>query len=251
MSTKIDELNINKPTYEKRSMPYERYFGEMELTDAQKKERILFAHDVEDIFTEFLIFMGVLMQYNRSPEPARDQLETKYKRLMKKHLNDDDQFIAWYAAKYAQDVTDSTVTNVRKEIQRALENPDLMPIMVGIETEAGTAESAQEEIEKAVMENSWFFSEDRAMFNGENEANSVLNRKDFFQAIKEGFTHKTWKDMRDDRVRATHLEVGGTTIPITERFQVGAAQMLYPKEKPFEYPEECVSCRCWLVYSRR
>lgn len=49
MASQFDELNIlNTDSQEiTRSMPYEEYFGEMDITDKQKEERIAIAKDFE------------------------------------------------------------------------------------------------------------------------------------------------------------------------------------------------------------
>ena len=100
----------------------------------------------------------------------------------------------------------------------------------------------------------WFFSEDRAIWNAENEANTVSNHDDFEEARERGFTRKRWMGMNDSRERATHREKNFEIIPIDEYFHVGAAKLLYPKDVFSErstgasHPEETVNCRCSLVY---
>ena len=50
MAIKFDELNQLQ-----RSTPYEQYFGEMELTEEEKKKRIAIAEDLEIIFLYFFL----------------------------------------------------------------------------------------------------------------------------------------------------------------------------------------------------
>ncbi len=64
----------------------------------------------------------------------------------------------------------------------------------------------------------YYLSNDRAMFISECEANSILNYRQYSKAVKAGKTKKKWIDVGDKRERKTHLEVGGTTIPINEPF---------------------------------
>ena len=100
----------------------------------------------------------------------------------------------------------------------------------------------------------WFFSEDRAIWNAENEANTVSNHDDFQEAKERGFTRKRWMGMNDSRERATHLKKNFEVIPIDEYFHVGAAELLYPKDifsensTGADHPEEIINCRCGLVY---
>lgn len=97
----------------------------------------------------------------------------------------------------------------------------------------------------------YFKSDERALLIGETETNMIGNDDSLMSAIAEGKQWKTWVTMRDKRVRETHTEVDGMTIPINDFFQVGDAEMLYPsdEENAYDYPEETVSCRCVLEYS--
>lgn len=61
--------------------------------------------------------------------------------------------------------------------------------------------------------------------------------------------YKTWRTMRDDRVRETHFDLEGQTIPQNEYFFANDGdQALYPGG--FANPENNVNCRCWLDYRR-
>lgn len=54
----FDELNkLSDGEYNRKSMPYEQYFVEMELSQKQKENRIAFAND----FERFVIFLFVLI----------------------------------------------------------------------------------------------------------------------------------------------------------------------------------------------
>ena len=100
----------------------------------------------------------------------------------------------------------------------------------------------------------WFFSEDRAIWNAENEANTVSNHDDFQRAKERGYTRKRWMGMDDYRERATHKQKNYEIIPIDDYFHVGAAELLYPKDifsensTGADHPEETVNCRCSLIY---
>ena len=58
----FDELN--RLIKAKRSMPYEKYFGEMELTESEKKKRISLAQIMEEKFTYVMILLFTMQQYN-------------------------------------------------------------------------------------------------------------------------------------------------------------------------------------------
>lgn len=59
---------------------------------------------------------------------------------------------------------------------------------------------------------------------------------------------KTWWSAQDSRVRATHVAVHGTTIPVDEKFQVGDSEMERPGD-PEGSAEEVINCRCSVLYT--
>lgn len=56
---------------------------------------------------------------------------------------------------------------------------------------------------------------------------------------------KTWVTMGDHRVRPTHVEADGQTVPYGSMFIVGGWPIKFPGEGP---PSEAVNCRCHLEY---
>ena len=64
---------------------------------------------------------------------------------------------------------------------------------------------------------------------------------------------KSWIDMRDKRVRPTHVEAGrrygAASIPVNEAFIVGGSRMMYPGDTSLGAPiREIASCRCSAQY---
>lgn len=57
---------------------------------------------------------------------------------------------------------------------------------------------------------------------------------------------KVWLSSRDERVRLTHVDAHGQTVPLADRFTVGEALMERPGD-PLGPPEEVINCRCSLV----
>lgn len=94
----------------------------------------------------------------------------------------------------------------------------------------------------------WYTSFNRAQLLAANGANSVLNQTDFDNATSLGYTRKKWLTEMDNKVRPTHMELEGKTIPINDLFVVGSAVMPYPHYYACNYPEEVVNCRCSIVY---
>lgn len=64
---------------------------------------------------------------------------------------------------------------------------------------------------------------------------------------------KNWLDMRDKKVRATHLDAGrrygAAPIPVNEAFIVGSSRMMYPGDTSLGAPvREIANCRCSAQY---
>jgi hypothetical protein len=64
---------------------------------------------------------------------------------------------------------------------------------------------------------------------------------------------KSWLDMRDKRVRPTHVEAGrrygAASIPVNEAFIVGGSRMMYPGDTSLGAPvREIAHCRCSAQY---
>jgi uncharacterized protein with gpF-like domain len=98
------------------------------------------------------------------------------------------------------------------------------------------------------LDDEYFLSERRAVLIAQNEANTVMNGADFFNAKKSGKTHKQWIAQLDEKTREWHLLIDGTFIPIDEKFKVGGEEMRFPHD-PTASPENLVNCRCTCIYS--
>lgn len=207
----FDEINKLGEPYKKRAIPYDEYFGEMDLTDEQKKERISFSEDTEDFIKYIIALILTMTDFNAVDEDyLTETLTTSYLGVIGAYM-DVDEYLESYASEFASDFVLSTLEN---------------------------------------LEDVWYLSDDRAMFDAENEANTVLNYKDYIKAIASGKTMKTWITFGDNRVRKTHRPLDGKTIPIKELFVVGNSFMRFPHDlKYFPKPELYISCRCSLKYS--
>ena len=93
----------------------------------------------------------------------------------------------------------------------------------------------------------YYLSQDRAVLIAQNEANTVMNGVDFFNAKNTGKKYKVWQTEMDSKVRPWHEEVNGMRIPIDEYFYVGNDQMKYPHDYNAS-AENVVNCRCSCVY---
>lgn len=198
---------LNNIVYE-RAIPYEQYFGEMDLPKAEQKKRIESAEELENRLVEFFALITVLLMFSKqSVDDLAFQLRNEFVMWLSWQGGVDDQLMQ-YAETMSYDIVRATLDNI---------------------------------------DNPWFTSVDRAAFISENEANSTANYKEWKTAIESGKKRKTWKTMRDRKVRKTHSEVDGKTIPIAEPFVVGDSLMQYPKDITAE-PRETVGCRCVVKY---
>ena len=98
------------------------------------------------------------------------------------------------------------------------------------------------------LDDEYFLSERRAVLIAQNEANTVMNGADFFNAKKSGKTHKQWIAQIDETTREWHWLVDGTFLPIDEKFKVGEDEMRFPHD-PTASPENIINCRCACIYS--
>lgn len=65
----------------------------------------------------------------------------------------------------------------------------------------------------------------------------------------QGFTRKRWVTRHDAKVRETHREVEGDTVPLEQPFYVGGYPLMYPGERgaPLSL---VINCRCVMVGTR-
>lgn len=213
---KFDELNKNgSGTRKMKSLPYNQYFGEMNITPKERKMRNDLAIMFEDVFDYLLIIMLA--------DRELGNVQNKYK---------------YYNAGTQRYVDVLDESGYEKD-----EYPKLYE----------HAEDVVEEVVDTTIKNivdDWSFTDDRVKHIAENEANAIREMARFRDAAVSGKTKKTWVDFGDDAVRDTHRAVNGTTIPIDALFVVGDSLMLHPKDDSNgASAREIVGCRCTVEYS--
>ena len=211
-----DELNIILGKH--RSEPYKEYFSKMSISDKEKQERIAFSEQMEEVVLYILALIETTIESGETDqEYIQTQFYDKYLDVIASYM-----LIDTYIKQYALDVT--------KQI-------------IDATFERFSAE------DKSITDD-YYLSNDRAMFISECEANSILNYRQYSKAVKAGKTKKKWIDVGDKRERKTHLEVGGTTLPIDEPFSVGDSLLQFPKDTSLgASADEIVNCRCSIQYS--
>lgn len=191
-------------------LPIEEYFESMDLTELEKKKRKNFAYEVEDVILYIFSLFSVMKQYNRiNREFIVSQLKERYSEIVLQYM-DIDRYLDNYIANFSQETVDVTL--------RHIDEP-------------------------------FYLSNDRSLLICENEANGVFNYQEYSDAVKAGKKRKRWITERDDKVRETHAEINGLTIPINEPFVVGNSLMLFPKDTSLNAEmEQIANCRCIIQY---
>ena len=194
-----------------KAEPPEEYFGKMDLNEEQVEKRLQYTKKANELFDVILI---LLLTMNERGETnffyAKNLLESWMLSLVAEFTTPDDYLI---------DYVSDAVYNFVETTNNHIDNP-------------------------------WYTSSDRALYNAENGANDVLNYTEYKEAIEEGKTEKRWITETDNRVRKSHKAVTKKPIPIKDYFRVGMAKMRFPKDYELAdaFPEELINCRCTIEY---
>lgn len=213
-TAQFDRLNAieTKTESKRRSMPYEKFFGEMDLTDEQIRERIAGAERFEEMMLAYFAlveFSGGINESNR--DAITDYLVGRYRTEVLSMMFMDYQ-MEDHAVRFGSEITRSTE-------------------------------------EHSSEDDPYWLSEDRAMFVAENESNELFEHEDYIRALQQGRTHKGWKTILDGRERNTHHLANGQRVPLLKPFKVGGYEMQYPRDDSLGAPpNEIVNCRCTMNY---
>lgn len=208
MAREFDELNA--PEKYSRSVPFDIYFGEMDITEEQKEKRIAVAEELDELMLFLFALIAAMLE---TDSLDRDyiliQVNQRYLQIAGKYV-DVDKYVEDYIKRFSDTFIQTTFDRI----------DDL-----------------------------WYLSADRASFIAENESETTWNYEEYKKAIKSGKTKKKWDDVRDSKERKTHREVGGTIIPIEDTFVVGNSLMRYPKDDSLGADaKEIINCRCTIKY---
>lgn len=211
--TAFDKVNRLRDAAESQ-MTYEQFFGEMDLTDEQKRKRIQIAEDIEDDVMIFFLLYALSLERNVEVDHARAVEELK--------------------------------ENLRKSLELSnIQMAVIMSYLVDVVDEEArvTAERYRDD--------PYWTSDERAKTIARNDANTVMFSQEFQDAVASGMTGKRWVTMGDERVRKTHVAVDGEIVPINDPFVVGNSLLLYPRDMSLNPdPDEVVNCRCSVSYLR-
>lgn len=216
----FDELNRLNRNAEQRSMDIEDYFDEMELEDDERQDRKECAEKMHERIFFFLALLYILLTENELQESEQEtklRIENELTDILKEYTYPD-YMETERVRKYASDFVDATARRFEK---------------------------FRDEPEKLA----YWFSDDRARLNAEEEVNTIFNHEQYRNAIDIGFKYKQWITMKDERVRPTHAEVDDLVVPIGQPFIVGGYPMEYPRDDSLGAPvSEIAGCRCSVEY---
>lgn len=227
----FDRLNdINSPKL--RSMDIRKYFSEMPLSNAQKKERIALAEELEDVMLFFFSLVLLIDEFSYmqaiSTVDAKQQLKDRVYSVVEKHTQITDE-MREYLDEFVNEVNDTTTEH--------------LTVLLALTRNRESVDSEKRKSEE------FYLSDDRARLLGEEEANTIFNGVDFQKAKKLGYKYKTWITMRDNRVRHTHALVDDRTIPIDDLFLVGNSYMRFCRDSSYGASmREIANCRCVTKY---
>lgn len=200
-----DELNTTE------KIDYTTYFGEMDLSDNEKEDRIALAKQLEPIF---LYFFLKLLEGEIKTEDYKTYLADKYKNVAVKFMKTKEPtaYLNSYIDEIADSIVDATLGHEGSE---------------------------------------YYTSLSRAMNIAANEANTVGNYRQYTQMVKQGYKYKMWVTMRDNKVRHTHVVANGDKVGIFDSFHIGNSEMSFPRDASLGAgAEEIVNCRCTLKYMK-
>ncbi len=80
------------------------------------------------------------------------------------------------------------------------------------------------------------------------DLNGLANGASVMAATLVGVQYKQWLTAEDDKVRETHAEADGQTVPVDQPFDVGGESLDYPGD-PAGSDDEVCNCRCTVIYT--
>lgn len=193
---------------------YDKYFGEMEITNEEVEDRKKTANELEKVFL-FLFALLLLLE--------------------EKKITPSEWILVYIVSEKYEKALFSLGFDIKVDIIRDYVE-DIVPTII--------------ETTLRNIRNPYFVSRSRAKDLAGQESNSVHNASEHAKAVKSGMKYKSWITMHDERVRHTHSEVDNVKIAINDTFVVGDCLMRYPRDVENGTAEEIANCRCVLQYSK-
>lgn len=237
MRTEKNEFEVYDPITE--------YFNPMNLTPAEKKQRIATAKKFKIRIHDW--FLSV---YNdiKTGRYLHEKLDGDYI---------DDLIAAYIAMMESVDKTSMYDTEVNAKAMRFAEqvnqtNRNIInePDNVEFTNTVMLGTGIREELIPSYVKHELSGGGDewenyREILIATNETNWIYNYLIHKKKVESGQLTHTWESMRDEKVRGSHAIADGQTVPINEPFTVGGYKLLYPGDDSLGAPpSETIGCRC-------
>ena len=184
---------------------FEEYYSKVPASKERRENRRDAAEELRDVIIIFLLLLRLQIENGAfNYDYLLNTFRNDFERAVGKFVTID-EYMSTYIKNETQMILDNTLNN--------LDNPG------------------------------YYLSEDRATIDAANEGSIVINYAELQKAIDEGKTKKKWKTSLDNKVRPTHAEVEGKTIPIEDYFIVGGCAMMMPHDPECENMKEVANCR--------
>lgn len=148
------------------------------------------------------------------------------------------QWIADKTLKLAQEASKFTLETITDEVKDAIQDALASGFSAG-ETISDVTERIKSVYEFAV--------EGRAERIARTEVLSAANAGNFEALKRAGVEEKEWLSSQDDRVRETHAELDGRSVPLNQPFITSSGSALMFPGDPSGEPGEIINCRCTLI----
>lgn len=212
-----------------------QYFDEMNILKDDKLRRINtakeFINALVDFFAaQFMNLLSGIFLYEKSSSDYENELMDLYFAMASEYQYETEvREKAYRFARYIQEATERAVANANG-------NDDYkMSRMTG-------GIMKEEDVPKSVKR---MFSEVRATEIALNETNWIYNWINHQNLVDKKQNTHTWVSMRDERVRVSHWEADGQTVPINEPFIINGYKMMFPLDDSMGAPiDEIINCRC-------
>jgi len=107
------------------------------------------------------------------------------------------------------------------------------------------------EITARIEDTYQFAAEGRAERIARTEVISASNAGSLEGMSQAGVEYKEWLDSRDERVRDSHKNLGGTVVPVDQDFISDTGAHLGFPGDPDGPPDEVINCRCTILSARK
>lgn len=212
-----------------------KYFDEMNIFKDDKKRRTETAKEFINALMNFLkaqyrdLLSGFFLYEKSSAEYENELMDLYFTMIPEYQYETEVREKAYRFAKYIQEATERAVANANGN------DAYIMSRMTG-------GMMKEEDVPQSVKR---MFSEVRATEIALNETNWIYNWINHQNLVDKKQTTHTWVSMRDERVRVSHWEADGQTVPINEPFIVNGHKMMFPGDDSLGAPiDEIINCRC-------